>query len=82
MPNFQHGIQQALARFATEMADQIGRSRGSASADHDLNEARGLLNYAPDIWYVSCGLDRRELGDPIREGDGQAQQLQHAPGGR
>ncbi|HEV8388679.1 MAG TPA: DUF2333 family protein [Dongiaceae bacterium] len=53
MPNFQHGIQQALARFATEMADQIGRSRGSASADPDLTEARGLLNYAPDVWYVS-----------------------------
>jgi hypothetical protein len=52
MPNFQHGIQQALARFATEMADQIGRSRGSASADPDLTEARGLLNYAPDVWYV------------------------------
>lgn len=53
MPNFQHGIQQALARFATEMADQIGRSRGSSSADPDLTEARGLLNYAPDVWYVS-----------------------------
>ena len=53
MPNFQHCIQQALARFATEMADQIGRSRGSASADPDLTEARGLLNYAPDVWYVS-----------------------------
>jgi hypothetical protein len=34
------------------MADQIGRSRGSASADPDLTEARGLLNYAPDVWYV------------------------------
>lgn len=53
MPNFQHGIQQALARFATEMADQLGRSRGSASADPDLTDARGLLNYAPDVWYVS-----------------------------
>ncbi len=53
MPNFQHGIQQALSRFATEMADQIGRSRGSASADPDLTEARGLLNYAPDVWYVN-----------------------------
>jgi hypothetical protein len=53
MPNFQHGIQQALARFATEMADQLGRSRGSASADPDLLEARGLLNYAHDVWYVS-----------------------------
>jgi hypothetical protein len=53
MPNFQHGIQQALARFAIEMADQIGRSRGSSSADPDLTNARSLLNYEPDKWYVS-----------------------------
>jgi hypothetical protein len=53
MPNFQHGIQASLARFATEMADQLGRSRGSASADGDLTQARSLLNYAPDKWYVS-----------------------------
>jgi hypothetical protein len=53
MPNFQHGIQQALSRFATEMADQIGRSRGSASADPDLSNARSFLNTAPDKWYVS-----------------------------
>ena len=55
MPNYQRGIQNALARFATEMADQIGRSRGSASADEDLTKARGLLNQAPDTWYVSGG---------------------------
>jgi hypothetical protein len=53
MPNFQHGIQQALARFVTEMADQIGRSRGSSSADPDLRDARSFLNYEPDKWYVS-----------------------------
>jgi hypothetical protein len=51
MPNFQRGIQQALARFAIEMVDQIGRARGSASADPDLSEARSLLNYSPDKWY-------------------------------
>jgi hypothetical protein len=56
MPNFQHGIQQALSRFVTEMADQIGRSRGSASADPDLTGARSFLNYAPDIWYISSAL--------------------------
>ncbi len=50
MPNFQIGIQQALGRFATEMADQIGRQRGSSSADKDLTDARGSLNYAPDRW--------------------------------
>lgn len=50
MPNFQIGIQEALRRFATEMADQIGRARGSSSADADLTDARGALNYAPDRW--------------------------------
>ncbi len=50
MPNFQIGIQQALGRFATEMADQIGRQRGSSSADGDLTNARSSLNYAPDRW--------------------------------
>jgi hypothetical protein len=53
MPNYQIGIQRALARFAIEMADQIGRSRGSSSADPDLNKASSGLNYAPDRWYVS-----------------------------
>lgn len=50
MPNYQRGIQAALARFAAEMSDQIGRSRGSSSADRDLTEARSALNYAPDRW--------------------------------
>jgi hypothetical protein len=54
MPNFQRGIQQALARFAIEMSDQIGRSRGSSSADRDLTDARSFLNYAPDKWYISA----------------------------
>ena len=52
MPNYQSGIQQGLARFATEMADQIGRSRGSSSADRDLVDARSFLNTAPNIWYI------------------------------
>ncbi len=50
MPNFQIGVQEALRRFATEMADQIGRARGSSSADSDLTDARGAMNYAPDRW--------------------------------
>ncbi|MGH6892905.1 MAG: DUF2333 family protein [Dongiaceae bacterium] len=50
MPNYQIGIQQALGRFATEMADQIGRQRGSSSADKNLTDARSSLNYAPDRW--------------------------------
>src|SRR5262249_48089625 len=50
MPNFQQGIIQALRRFALEMTDQIGRARGSSQADSDLEQARGLLNYAADVW--------------------------------
>src|SRR5262249_21926951 len=33
MPNFQIGIIAALGRFAVEMTDQIGRTRGSSQAD-------------------------------------------------
>jgi hypothetical protein len=50
MPNYQQGIIQALRRFTIEMTDQIGRARGSSQADPDLEQARGLLNYAGDIW--------------------------------
>lgn len=50
MPNFQQGILQALWRFALEMTDQIGRTRGSSSADPDLEQATGLLKYPPNVW--------------------------------
>jgi hypothetical protein len=50
MPNFQQGIVYALSRFAIEMADQIGRSRGSSQVDPNLDKASGLLKYAGDVW--------------------------------
>ncbi|MEA2781883.1 MAG: hypothetical protein QOK29_3427, partial [Rhodospirillaceae bacterium] len=50
MPNFQIGIIQALSRFAVEMTDQIGRTRGSSQADPDLDKAAGLLKYSPTVW--------------------------------
>ena len=50
MPNYQQGIMGALARFAIELRDQIGRTRGSSSTDEDLNEAAGLLPYPGDVW--------------------------------
>lgn len=50
MPNFQTGIMSALARFAFEMTDQVGRSRGSSEADADLQKAAGLLQYPGDVW--------------------------------
>jgi hypothetical protein len=50
MPNFQQGIVGALARFAFELVDQIGRSRGSSQTDRDLQEASGQLQYSGNIW--------------------------------
>lgn len=50
MPNFQQGIVYALSRFAIEMSDQIGRTRGSSEVDEDLDKAAGLLKYAGDVW--------------------------------
>jgi hypothetical protein len=51
MPNYQEGIIQALRRFTLEMTDQVGRARGSSQADPDLEQARGLLNYATNVWF-------------------------------
>lgn len=52
MPNFQQGVVYALSRFAIEMSDQIGRTRGSSQVDADLDKAAGLLKYAGDVWVV------------------------------
>jgi hypothetical protein len=50
MPNFQQGIVYALSRFTIEMADQIGRTRGSSEVDPDLDKAAGLLKYPGNVW--------------------------------
>ena len=50
MPAFQIGIVAALGRFAFEMTDQIGRTRGSSQADSDLQHAAGLLQYPGTVW--------------------------------
>ena len=50
MPNFQQGMVSALSRFAIEMSDQIGRTRGSSQVDVDLDKAAGLLKYSGTVW--------------------------------
>lgn len=50
MPAFQKGIVSALSRFAIQLSDQIGRTRGSSMVDDDLQKAVGLLNYSPHVW--------------------------------
>lgn len=50
MPNYQLGMIHALGRFAFEMVDQIGRTRGSSQTDSELQEAAGLLQYSGTKW--------------------------------
>ena len=50
MPNFQMGIFGALSRFAVELSDQLGRTRGSSQVDPDVEKAVGLLKYPGDVW--------------------------------
>src|SRR5690606_8294523 len=50
MPNYPLGMIHALGRFAFEMVDQIGRTRGSSQTDSDLQEAAGLLQYSGTKW--------------------------------
>lgn len=50
MPNFQLGLMSAISRFAVEMTDSLGRSRGSSQVDPDLDKASGLLKYDGTLW--------------------------------
>ncbi len=50
MPNFQQGIITALFRFASELRDQLARTRGSSAEDADAKAAAGYLSYAGDVW--------------------------------
>ena len=52
MPNFQQGLIYALSRFALEMTDQLGRTRGSSEVDKDLDKAAGLLKFPGDVWII------------------------------
>jgi len=55
MPNFQVGIRDAVKRFSLELQDEIGRNRGTSSADPDLQTAASAFNYAPDVWVWNTG---------------------------
>ncbi len=52
MPNFQMGMMAAIARFSIELADQVGRARGTSQTDPDLREAAGLLQFPGDKWII------------------------------
>lgn len=49
MQNYQRGMFAGLSRFTIELADFLGRTRGSSETDADLDEAR-LITSPGDIW--------------------------------
>ncbi len=52
MPNFQQGMMRAISRFSIEMMDKVGRTRGTAQLDDDLERAVGLLQFPGDVWIL------------------------------
>lgn len=49
--SFQRGINQAVRRTATELADNLGRVRTTSQIDSDLQDARGNLQFDEYTWY-------------------------------
>ncbi|MEM9783890.1 MAG: DUF2333 family protein [Pseudomonadota bacterium] len=51
MKYYQQGVVYGLSRFAFELADSLGRSRGATAVDPDLDRAAGLLRFPGDVWF-------------------------------
>ncbi|MER8657265.1 DUF2333 family protein [Mesorhizobium sp. M0847] len=49
--SFQRGINQAVRRTSTELADNLGRVRTTSQIDTDLQDARGNLQFDEETWY-------------------------------
>ncbi len=50
---FQRGVNQALRRTAVELADTLGRVRGTSAINQNLQDARGNLQFDEYTWYWS-----------------------------
>ena len=76
--SFQRGINQAVRRTATELADNLGRVRGTSQIDPDLQDARGNLQFDEDTWYFGLNPFGPKTPTPsyYRDGDQQAARLQ------
>ena len=60
--SFQHGVLFALRRIAVELADTLGRVRGTSEADRDLQAARGALQYDSETWWFNPFDNQRPFG--------------------
>ena len=59
---YQKGIQYAVAQWATQMTDFLGRERGSGEADPNLVAAKGLLNYDPTAFMLPSAVSQYRDG--------------------
>lgn len=50
--SFQRGIHEAIRRTTTELADNMGRIRGTSQIDANLQSARGNAQFDEYTWYV------------------------------
>ncbi len=50
---FQRGIHQAVSRTAVELADALGRVRGTSRIDTDLKIAKGNVQFDQYTWYFN-----------------------------
>ncbi len=59
---YQKGIQYAVAQWATQMTDFLGRERGSGEADPNLVAAKGLLSYDPTAFILPSAVSQYRAG--------------------
>lgn len=49
--SFQRGVNQVARRVAIELADNLGRVRGTSGINSDLQDARGNIQFDEGTWY-------------------------------
>ncbi len=62
---FQRGIHKAVGRTAIELADSLGRTRGTSEIDVNLQEAKGATQFNQYTWYFNV-FDDRPFGPTTR----------------
>lgn len=62
MVSYQKGLQYAVAQWAIQMSDFLGRERGSGEADGNLVAAKGLLSYDPTAFILPSAVSQYREG--------------------
>lgn len=62
MVSYQKGLQYAVAQWAIQMSDFLGRERGSGEADPNLVAAKGLLSYDPTAFMLPSAVSQYRDG--------------------